>query len=104
MALAPVPAQLILVGRSDGSACACADVAFFVSRLFQIRTNTQRGGTGQLQVITRAALFLGNLMRISTTITKGGGFPMLIGHASSGLANGTIFFQCLWYWNSKTSL
>lgn len=82
----------------------CADIAFFVSRLFQVRTNIQRGGTGQLQVITRAALFLGNCMRISTTVTKGGGVPMLFGHASSALANGTIFFQCLWYWNSDASL
>ena len=35
-------------------------------------------------------------LTIIRMIDKGGGFPMLIGHASSGLANGTIFLQCLW--------
>jgi hypothetical protein len=79
------------------------DIAFFISRLFQISTNIRRGGTGQLQVVTRAALFVGNMMRIFTTITKNGGAPMVVGHASSALVNGFIFFQCIWYWNSKTS-
>lgn len=72
------------------------NIAFIISRSFQIRTNYVRGGTGQLSVITRAALFVGNLIRIFTTIVKKGGAPMVFGHGSSAVVNGTILAQCLW--------
>ena len=80
------------------------NIAFICARVPQIYWNYKYKGTGQLHVVTRAALFLGNVIRIFTTIQKNGGPAMLFGHLTSLALNFTIFAQVVWYWNSKTSM
>lgn len=77
-----MPAQVIyrLYDLQNAAVCVC--------RFAQVHTNWQRGSTGQLSLVTRAAMVFGNCVRIFTTIKNSERAPL---SSLSHLPSGFIF-------------
>ncbi|XP_014677358.1 PREDICTED: mannose-P-dolichol utilization defect 1 protein-like [Priapulus caudatus] len=70
------------------------------SKLVQILSSYNNGGTGQLSVITFSLLFLGSIARIFTSIQETGDNLIILIYVLATTLNGVIFGQVLYYWNA----
>jgi mannose-P-dolichol utilization defect protein 1 len=71
------------------------------SKMLQALTNYKNKSTGQLSAVTLFMLFAGSLARIFTSLQETGDNVLVVTYLAASLANGTIVFQILYYWNSK---
>ncbi|PSN63170.1 mannose-P-dolichol utilization defect 1 protein [Corynespora cassiicola Philippines] len=73
------------------------------SKVPQIVTIWQQGGTGQLSAFAVINYLLGSLSRIFTTLQEVPDPLILYGFLSGFTLNAVLALQMLWYWNSPAS-
>ncbi|KAF2109143.1 monosaccharide-P-dolichol utilization protein [Lophiotrema nucula] len=73
------------------------------SKLPQIFTIWQEGGTGQLSAFAVINYLLGSLSRIFTTLQEVPDPLILYGFIAGFALNAVLFLQLIWYWNAPAS-
>lgn len=72
-----------------------------VGQMVQAVANYKNGSTGQLSAVTVTMLFLGSMARIFTSIQETGDQIIILTYMVATVANGTLLFQIIYYWNVK---
>lgn len=80
-----------------------AGVLGVASKLPQIFTVWQQGGTGQLSAFAVINYLLGSLSRIFTTLQEVPDPLILYGFIAGFILNAVLAFQVIWYWNAPAS-
>ncbi|KAF2270906.1 mannose-P-dolichol utilization defect 1 protein [Lojkania enalia] len=80
-----------------------AGILGVASKVPQILTIWQQGGTGQLSAFAVINYLLGSLSRIFTTLQEVPDPLILYGFIAGFTLNAILALQVIWYWNSPTS-